>query len=411
MGEERQRFLAEATEVLVASSLDYAQILDALAQVTVPRLADWCSIVLKEGERSFRQLAVAHADPGKQPIAKYLDANYPLNPKVPYGIANVLRTGLSELYPEITKPALAAVARDEPSALILDKLGVKSAMLVPLKARGHTLGVITMFMAESQRRFSEEDLKFAEDLAHRAALVVDNARLYEELKRASEGKDEFLGLVSHELRNPITTILGGIALLRSNSATLAESDKTAMLADVEMESKRLHRLVENLLVIARVELGDEMPGEPILAQRILEKEIAWFSQRSGRRVICEIASHIPPVRVPETTLEQVLGNLLTNSHRYSPADKDVEVRAEISGEREVTISVLDRGPGIALEEVDTIFERFYRSERPRPADGLGLGLTVCKRLVEANGGRIWAVPRAGGGLQISFAIPVYGEDQ
>ena len=180
--EDALRFFDEANAVL-ASSLDYRITLAHLADLTVPYLADWCVVQVAEDGGSLDQLAVAHEDPEKVAWARELQERYPTDPDAPQGAPNVLRTGRSELYPDISDEMLVATSRDDEHLELMRRLGFSSAMVVPLVARGKTLGVITFVSAESGRRFGEEDLNRAESLARRAALAVDNARLYREARR------------------------------------------------------------------------------------------------------------------------------------------------------------------------------------------------------------------------------------
>ena len=230
----------------------------------------------------------------------------------------------------------------------------------------------------------------------------------EELRRANEAKDEFLGLVSHELRTPITTIYGGAHLLRTRGATIDEESRISVLEDIEHESERLHRIVEDLLVLARVELGEEIATEPVLLQRTVEKSVNTFKKRRpGREFVVQLDDEMAPVRASNVYLEQILLNLMNNADKYSPPETAIEIVSYMQ-DGDAVISVMDRGPGIPLEEVDLIFERFYRSHRTaKQVGGAGIGLTVCKRLAEAQDGRIWAEPREGGGLIVSFSLPRY----
>ena len=229
---------------------------------------------------------------------------------------------------------------------------------------------------------------------------------------ALEAKDEFLGVMSHELRTPITAIYGGTRVLRSRGERLDDESKARLLEDIEQESERLFRMVENLLVLSRLELGQEVATEPVLAQRIIGKLASSFKQRRpARSLILDVDEEMEPVAAEPHYLEQVLRNLLTNADKYSPLDSPVEIETRAqNGEAEIVI--LDHGPGIAPEETETIFERFYRSDRTSAqAAGIGLGLTVCKRLMEAQAGRVWARPRQGGGLEVGITLPTYKEAQ
>ena len=180
--EEAVRFLAEASAVL-ASSLGYRETLASVARLAVPRLADWCAVDVLEEDGSLERLAVAHPDPEKVALAYELQERYPTDPDAPRGMHQVLRTGQPELIPEIPRELIEQAARDERHGEILRELGLRSYMVVPLVARGRTLGTLAFVTAESGRRYGEADLKVAEELARRAAMAVDNARLYEEAQR------------------------------------------------------------------------------------------------------------------------------------------------------------------------------------------------------------------------------------
>ncbi len=180
--EETQRFLAEAGEVL-SSSLDYRTTLSSVARLVVPTLADWCAVDILGEDGSVERLAVIHQDPKKVAWAHKLHERYPPDAEAPSGLPNVLRTGRSEFYPEITDEMLEAAARDEEHLRLIHEVGFTSAMVVPLIVAGKTVGAITLVTSESGRRYTRADLRLAEDLARRAALAVDNARLYEEAKK------------------------------------------------------------------------------------------------------------------------------------------------------------------------------------------------------------------------------------
>jgi PAS domain S-box-containing protein len=407
----RQSFLAEASAIL-SSSLDFEETLASLASLCVPFLADWCTVDVLDGSE-LRRVAVVHADPAKVEFAKQLQERYPPDPNSPE-LRQVL-TGESVRVAEITEELMQYFAQDGEHREIIRNLGLRSVIGVALKASGRTLGLLTLVTAESGRIYTTADVALAEEVGQRAGLAVENAMLYrvsqevqEELRRANEAKDEFLGLVSHELRTPITTIYGGAHLLRTRGATIDEESRISVLEDIEHEAERLHRIVEDLLVLARLELGEEIATEPVLLQRMVEKSVnAFKKRRPGREFVVQLDDAMAPVRASNVSLEQILRNLMNNADKYSPPDTVIEIISYIQDGDAVT-SVMDRGPGIPPEEVDLIFERFYRSQgTAKQAGGAGIGLTVCKRLVEAQHGRIWADPRDGGGLIVSFSLPRY----
>jgi PAS domain S-box-containing protein len=182
--ELRQRFLAEAGQLL-ASSLDYERTLEAVARMIVPRLADWCGIDMRDEQGDVHQVAVAHVDPEKVEMARELRRRYPPNMDAPRGLAAILRGGPAELYAEIPDELLVRAAADEEHLRMIRDVGMRSAMAVPMRIGGETLGVITLVSAESGRRFDEDDLTFAQDLALRAATAIQNSRLYAEQERVA----------------------------------------------------------------------------------------------------------------------------------------------------------------------------------------------------------------------------------
>jgi len=177
-------FLAEASDLLT-ESLDLDSTLQKIAALAVPTVADWCGVDLVDPNGATRVVAVAHVDPTKVELARELRERYPQDPDAPTGLPNVIRTGRSQLYPEISDETLVELARDEDHLRLLRELGLRSGMIVPLNARGRTLGALTLALAESDRRYGDDDLEFAEDLAHRAASAVENSMLYREEHEAA----------------------------------------------------------------------------------------------------------------------------------------------------------------------------------------------------------------------------------
>ncbi|HEY7269484.1 MAG TPA: PAS domain S-box protein [Dehalococcoidia bacterium] len=347
-------------------------------------------VAISRGERAGGDMATAELNPSD--FAEALEG-----------------TGISRVDDARDDPRYQAVGR---------KLGrLRSYLAVPvLSRRGSVIGGL-FFGHERPRVFSEHHEALASGIARWAGIALDNATLYadsqhiqEELRQANEAKDEFLGLVSHELRTPITTIYGGARILQSRAAQLSQDRKDMVLTDIEQESERLYRLVEDLLALARLELGATLMLRPVSFQRAAERVLAAFAKRhQGREVAVDIPNDLPPIEAEQTYVEQVLHNLLGNADKYSPTDQPIEVRAHSDAD-ELTVEVLDRGPGLSQEEIERVFERFYRSEKTaRQAGGLGIGLTVCKRLIEAQNGTLTASPREGGGLRMTFTIPVAKE--
>jgi PAS domain S-box-containing protein len=232
-----------------------------------------------------------------------------------------------------------------------------------------------------------------------------------ESRRREAVRETFIGVLSHELRTPVTTIFGGAKLLAREHSTLDEETRRGIFRDIHEEAERLQRLVEDVVALNRFgeEVG-EVGREPVLIQRLLPRVIASEDGRwPGVSLRLEIASGLPTVSADPTYVEQVVRNLLSNAAKYGGVDSTVLTTAE-RGTGEVIVRVLDNGPGFPIEERDRLFELFYRSARTAStASGAGIGLFVCARLVAAMGGRIWATPREDGGAEFGFALPELSE--
>jgi PAS domain S-box-containing protein len=241
--------------------------------------------------------------------------------------------------------------------------------------------------------------------------VTELRRIEQDLRRANAAKDEFLGLVSHELKTPITTILGNAEILQKRAALLDEESRAAALADIHDEAGKLHGIIDNLLVLARLDRGQEFELEPLRLHRLVESVLHDHRRRyPHREIVSRVGRDLPMVIAVDVHIEQVLRNLLSNAEKYSPPTMPIEIDAMRSGD-EIELRVLDRGVGLPLDEVESVFTAFYRSPRTAShAQGFGIGLAVCRRLIEAQGGRIWAAPRPDGGAEFGFALPVVPEE-
>jgi signal transduction histidine kinase len=292
-------------------------------------------------------------------------------------------------------------------------LPVHSYLAVPVSSgTGETIGGL-FFGHERVGVFGERHERLAAGIASWAGIALDNARLYsqsqdiqEELRKSNQSKDEFLGVISHELRTPVTTIYGGLRLLEGRFEQISSEDALDLIGSMAEEGARLVRLIENLLAFARLELGRPIDTQPVAIVPLVRHVVESFNRLRPDRVIeADINDDLPPLVLEPTYFEQVLQNLISNADKYSPADQPIHVTVK-EAENELQVVVDDHGSGVAEEELDQIFEGFYRSDRTAAqAAGHGLGLTVCKRLVETQGGRIWARNLERGGLEVGFAFP------
>jgi PAS domain S-box-containing protein len=256
---------------------------------------------------------------------------------------------------------------------------------------GRTVGAVNVLVDVTERRKAEEALRAVAD-----ALAASNTV-----------KDEFLGLVSHELRTPVTTIFGNAHLLRGRAGLLATEDAKSMLTDIADESNRLLGIIENLLLLTRLGSGTPSDLEPQLITHVTRTAVdAYRQHHPNRRIELAVGHGQMVVEADRGHLEMLLDNLLTNATKYSPASTTIEVVVG-SNEHEASVTVLDRGIGIGDADTAKLFTAFYRTEAAKMrSHGLGIGLAVCRRIVNSLGGRIWARPRDGGGTEAGFALPL-----
>lgn len=407
--QHRLTFLSEAS-ALLASSLEYEATLSRVAQLAVPRLADWCTVSMVDEEGSIRQLAVAHINPEKIHWAREMERRYPLDPNAPRGVAAVLRSGRSEIYPEISDVLLAGAARDDEHLRILRELGIQSAMIVPLIVQGRPVGAITFVSAESGWRYNESDLSLAEELARRAAVAIENARLYRQAQDANRAKDEFLAVVSHELRTPLNAILGWSQLLHSGE--LDPETTARALESIGRNATAQTQLIEDLLDVSRIVSGKlHLDVHQVEIGPIIQAAIDTVQPAADAKEIslsCRLSEPSIFVLGDPDRLQQVIWNLLSNSIKFTPEQGRVSVQVTRSN-LHVIIQVSDTGIGIAPDFLPFVFDRFRQanSSSTRSHSGLGLGLAIVRHLVELHGGTVSVEsPGEGKGATFTVILPV-----
>jgi signal transduction histidine kinase len=515
---KRMTFLAEASELL-ASSLDYNQTLRQLARLCVPGLADWCTIDMLGPDGEIERLAVAHQNPEKVRWAQELQERYPPDPDAPRGVPQVLRSGEPEFYPEFPQEVLdEAIGDDHELRRIVNELGLRASICVPLKARSRIIGALTLIAAETHPPYTEVDLELATELAHRAAVAVDNARLFREAERGAnaaqalayvadgvvlldrEGRvrhwnnaaaaitgvaeedaldrpvrevvpgwdtlaslvplvppgsaprpitlplalaererwvavtgvgfgqgtvyalqdvteeqalektrSDFVATASHELRTPLAAVYGAVRTLRRGDVELGDEDRTQFLEMIESEAMRLATIVDQILLTGQLDAG----AVEIEATECDPAEIA-------ASVIDSTATHLPEdislaldpdgaprIMCDENKLRQVLVNLVDNAVKYSPDGGLVEIRLRSQVGR-CLIEVVDGGLGIPADERERIFEKFYRldPQQKHGVGGSGLGLYICRELVERMDGQLTVDSEPGRGSTFTVELPL-----
>jgi PAS domain S-box-containing protein len=420
--EEAARYLAQASDVLGAS-LDYERTLAELANLVVPQLADWCTVDVVGDDGAIRQLALAHANPEKVSWARELSKRYPPDPNAPSGGPNVLRTGKPELYAEISDELLARSAVDDEHLRILREVGMRSAMVVPLRAHGSTLGTLTLIAAESGRRYGDADLALAMELARRAALAVDNARRHRAeqsarlaAERANRAKSDFLAVMSHELRTPLNAIAGHAQILEMGLHGPITPGQREALERIGRAQRHLLGLINNVLNLTRIETGRvEYRIRPVLVSSVLADLASLVQPQFAARDIA-LVSRLPDegagadlyVAADREKLIQILTNLLGNAAKFTPPRGEVELRlVEGPDPTMAQIHVRDSGPGIPADKLELIFEPFVQLERSltSPSEGTGLGLAISRDLARGMGGELYAESVEGEGATLVLSVP------
>jgi signal transduction histidine kinase len=366
------------------------------------------------------QVEVTHVDPLKIELARDLRRRYPVSMSDPTGVAQVIRTGRSEHFPDITDDMLVALVPDAELLRTMRKLKLRSSVVVPLAAGARVLGAVTMVFAESGRRYTEDDLAFAEEVGRRAATAIENARLYAAEQRArdaadaaSRAKDEFLALVSHELRTPLSAILGWAQIL--SRAPDDAQRRARAVATIERNAVAMTQLIDDLLDVSRIVNGKlRLDVDSVHLPAIIDAALESLRPAADAKSITVEKTYDPDagaVHGDPARLQQVVWNLVSNAVKFTPPGGRVAVSLARRGAH-VEIAVADNGKGIEPRFLPHVFEAFRQADasKARSAGGLGLGLAIVKLLVELHGGHVDAQSEGEGrGATFTVRLPLPAE--
>jgi signal transduction histidine kinase/response regulator RpfG family c-di-GMP phosphodiesterase len=415
--QERLAFLAEASNAL-AGSLDYEETFQSLARLVVPRLGDFCIVDIADEDGQLRQVAVAHANSSEEGKLQQLKEHYPATLAAKHAGTRVFQSGKSEICCDMTEEVLREMFESEEDRNLVRDLRPSSYIAVPLRARGRVLGAITMVNTDSARDCGPEQLSLAEELAQRAALALDNARLYKaaqaartEAERANLAKDRFLAMLSHELRTPLTPVLTSLLSLEFEELPETIRPTLQMIRrNVELEA----RLIDDLLDLTRISKGKvQLSLEIVDAHELLRNAIEICqSDIDQKKLVMAVDLAAPRVQLEAdpARLQQIFWNLIKNAVKFTPKGGELRIRTSNDEEGCFRVEVSDSGVGIDPESLPKIFKAFEQGERAH-LGGLGLGLAISKSLVETHKGRITA-ESAGRGKGATFtAILPLSEEQ
>lgn len=400
------RVLADAADVLGRSS-DYGETLQDLADTVVPELADWCVVDVLDAGRTNR-VAVAHADAAKVALANELQMRYPPDPNSPISPAAVARSGEPVLIERVTDDIVAQNAQDDEHLERMRALGIRSAVILPLVARGNVLGAMSLVRAETPRSYSSDDLPLLLELARRAALAVDNARLMHETTQALRLRDEFLATLSHDMRTPLATILGYLQISQRQIGRLEGAERVGeFLERAERTTVRMAHFVSELMDVSLITAGQPIPlvTEAVDLNAIVERSLNEHRQLDGTHELVLDRSREPAIALTDPArVERILENLLSNAIKFSPEGSTVRISVEATPD-EAAVKVTDEGVGIPAGELALIFQRFHRAATAKGAPGVGLGLSGAREVARRMGGDLTAESEEGRGSTFTLRIP------
>lgn len=408
--EHTQRFLADASTVL-ARSLDYRATMAGLARLALPDLADWCVIDVVDDD-GLSRIETAHSDAALEGTVQQLKA-YPPGPGRPHPALTVLETGEAELIETVSDSFLDAIAADDRHRSLFEELGMASLLVVPLVARERALGALTLVSSDPARPFLAEDRVLAEELGRRAALAVDNARLYQEAREAVAARDEVLGVVSHDLGNPLSAIRVSARVLDRLLAEGQVEPARDQVEAVREAADQMERLIRDLLEIRRIDAGRlRLIRRPERVTELVEqaaRAVRGLADEKEVGLEQSLAAGLPElIRVDADRVHQIFANLAGNALKFTPPGGTITIGAEPVTEG-VRFWVRDTGPGVPQEDLPHVFDRFWQA-RQQGSPGVGLGLAIARGLTEAHGGTVDVESREGQGSTFFFDLPVNGAD-
>jgi PAS domain S-box-containing protein len=401
-----ERLLAETGRILVSAGSDQTALLTGVANVIANNIADWCTVdVVADG--NVNRLKMVHSDPTLAPICAALE-RYPVHRQRNL-VSDVVESQRPVLMDDVPSGFLESVALDDEHLRLLRSLDPTSFIIAPLIARGQSLGTLAFGASGGSRRYGQLDVSIAERLATVVALAMDNARLYQHLERAVRARDEVLGVVAHDLRNPLNTILAAARLIEAYVPEEGEKIGQTSVGVILRSVSRATRLINDLLDVTSIDAGqlsvvrDHFSAEQLVIGAVEGQQLLASSASVELRLVVE--GPLPEIWADRDRCLQVFENLIGNAIKFTPRGGRIIVAAT-PRDADVHFSVADTGGGIAPESLPHVFDRFWHSKNAK-REGAGLGLSICKGIVEANGGRIWVESSRGRGTTVHFTVPTW----
>jgi PAS domain S-box-containing protein len=401
---EKEQQLLSDIGVTLAATLDYEKTLTGLAQLVVRDFADWCLVDILHDDAGLRRFKVVTSDASKADIARRGE-QVVIDRSRPYLMQSAVESRQSVLFERFDAAQLEGFAQDQSE--LVRAVGARSAMVVPMVIHDQLLGTLTFISSKPHRLYTQRDLRFAHTVGERAAIAVENARLYRSAVLATGQRDQVLGIVAHDLRNPLTAILMHASTMQRRGA---EPDRRNPRARemILRSARRMNRLIQDLLDITVVESGTlGIERAPVSPRQLISD--AADAQRelvtsAGLDLEVDVSEHLPELSGDAHRLLQVFENLIGNAAKFTDVGGRITVGAA-QAEGGVLFWVGDTGHGITSDELSHVFDRFWQASGRARRLGAGLGLPITRGIVEAHGGRIWVDSTPGLGSTFYFSIP------
>lgn len=403
--EDKLSFLLQSSR-LVPLTVDFHERLTYKASLTVPLIADWCTINVTNDDGSLSREAIVHRDPGKMALVNEFEEALSKR-QDSKGARHVASTGVAEFYPD----ALGAFPADAPSSpegvAVARALGLGSLMILPIISHGTVLGILSLGYDESKRKYSPEDLTFMQEYCNHISSVLENGRLYEEIKKHDASKDSFLATLSHELRNPLAPIKSMLELMKLQPHAAEFSHNISI---IEHQFDHITKILNDLLEVTRYSRGKinvELRRVNLISvMRNIVESVEPFLKEKKVALHVSLPLNAIVIRADQTRLEQALMNVLHNAEKFTPAEGHIWVTVT-TDEKTATITIRDSGIGMEPHMVAHIFEPGIRDEKKHRTEGLGLGLLLVKEVVHLHGGTVKAHSDGlGKGSEFTITLPV-----
>lgn len=406
--EDKLRFMLESAKIL-SMEVDFRTWLLQKAKLTVPSLADWCAIDILIEHNGLERIAVIHQD---QKMTDYLfefEKRFPTTEKNSSDLYKVIRTGEVQFVPVVTDETIRQGARSPEHLEAMQRLGLKSLMIIPIRFHEKTLGALTLGYAESGRVYTRDDFEFFREFCNDLGVVLDNGRLHDEISKRDKAKDLFLASLSHELRNPLAPIKSSLEILKLRETTI---DVREELDNIEHQFDHLAKLLGDLLDVTRfTQAKIEITPHTVELRKLVERSL----KASGALLrASDITLHVTYPSTPlqvwadDTRLEQAITNLMSNAAKFTPSGGSIWVNLSKEAGHAV-LKIRDNGVGIDKRDLTNIFELYYKGDNGNNTSGLGIGLLLVHEIVGLHQGSIEATSEGRDkGSEFVLKLPITG---